>query len=74
MKSYLKTILIAFDQFAGSFIPGAYADETISSRAFREDWRFQRVINWLFRDPAHCEDAYWSEIQGRQNFRVTRNG
>lgn len=67
--SYLKTILIAFDQFAGAFIPGAYADETISSRAFREDWRAQKFINWLFSDPRHCEDSYWSEVNGRQQFK-----
>lgn len=66
--SYVKTILIAFDQFVGAFIPGAYADETISSRAYREGWESQRAINWLFSDPKHCEESYWAEVRGRQNF------
>lgn len=65
---YIKTILISFDQFIGSFIPGAYADETISSRAFREQWAIESFINIIFRDPKHCEDSYWSEFKNRQNF------
>ncbi len=69
MSPYIKTIVIALDQLAGAFIPGAYADETISSRAFREDWKSQKAINWLFNDPHHCEDSYWSEVNGRQNFK-----
>ena len=69
MSPYIKTILISFDQFVGSFIKGAYADETISSRAFREGWRSQAFINWLFSDPKHCEDSYWAEVNGRQNFK-----
>ena len=65
---YIKTVLLGLDQFVGSFIPGAYADETISSRAFRENWKIQPLINWLFHDPKHCEDSYWSEVNNRQNF------
>jgi hypothetical protein len=65
MKHYVFTILLAFDQFVGAFIPGAYPDETISSRAFREDWRFQSFINFLFCDKKHCEDSYWAEVNGR---------
>ena len=45
MFAYIKTILISFDQFIGSFIPGAYADESISSRAFREQWAIESFIN-----------------------------
>ena len=68
LKDYLRNIAIALDQLVGSFIPGAYPDETISSRAFRENWKIQSIINWIFRDPLHCEDSYWSEINQRQNF------
>ena len=66
--AYIKTILISFDQFIGSFIPNAYADESISSRAFREQWAIEDAINMLFNDPKHCEDSYWSEFNNRQNF------
>jgi len=65
---YLKNIFIAFDQFVGAFIPGSYPDETISSRAFRENWKAQSFINKIFNDPKHCEDSYWSEVTGRQLF------
>ena len=53
---YIKTILISFDQFIGSFIPGAYADETISSRAFREQWAIESFINIIFRE---VSDMQW---------------
>ena len=66
--SYIKTVLIGLDQFIGSFIPGAYADETISSRAFRENWAIEPIINFLARNPLHCEESYWSEVNNRQNF------
>lgn len=68
MSDYIRNILLAFDQFAGSFIPKSYPDESISSRAYREDWELQELINWLFNDPKHCEDSYWSEVNNRQNF------
>ena len=68
MFAYIKTILISFDQFIGSFIPGAYADESISSRAFREQWVIEAAINAIFNDTNHCEDSYWSEVNNRQNF------
>lgn len=66
--SYIRGILVALDQFVGAFIPGAYPDETISSRAYREDWKLQHFINAIFFDDKHCEDSYWSEVNNRQNF------
>ena len=68
LKDYLRNIAIALDQFVGSFIPGAYPDETISSRAFRENWKIEGLINFIFQDIRHCEDSYWSEVNQRQNF------
>ena len=65
---YFKNILIALDQFAGAFVPGSYPDETISSRAYRENWSIAPVINFLFDDANHCRDSYWSEVNSRQNF------
>lgn len=65
---YIKNILISFDQFIGSFIPNSYPDETISSRAYRENWKIQVLINAIFLDSKHCEDSYWSEVNKRQNF------
>ena len=70
---YIKGILIAFDQLVGAFIPGAYPDETISSRAYRENWKSQVFINMLFRDPKHCEDSYWNEVNNRQSFERSQN-
>lgn len=71
MKEYILTILTAFDIFLGSFIPGAYEFETISSRAFREGWRVEKVINKIFFfEKDHCEASYWSGVNKRASFSV----
>ena len=66
---YLQNILIALDQFIGSLLPGSYPFETISSRAFREGWAIEKLINKVFFwDENHCEESYWSGIRSRQDF------
>lgn len=67
MREYLWQNLIAIDQLANT-LTGGWADETISSRAFRQRhesrlWAASRVlIDLLFLfDPNHCEAAYQSE-------------
>ena len=67
---YVKNLLIALDQFVGAFVPGSFPDETISSRAYREGWRIQPIINFLFGDKMHCEDSYWAEVNRRQSFGI----
>ena len=58
----MKQILIAIDQLANTFL-GGMADETISARVHRSGWvRTERVIDWLFREPGHCRNAYTSEL------------
>lgn len=58
----LKQILIAIDQLANAVI-GGWADETLSSRAWRENrTRLITVINCLFFwEGNHCEESYISE-------------
>jgi hypothetical protein len=71
MKDYLITILIAFDIFLGSFIPGAYEFETISSRAFREGWKAEKIIDKIFFwEEGHCESSYWSGLKKRSAYQV----
>ena len=58
----VKQILIAIDQLINALI-GGMADETISARAYRSDWRLTMVIiNSLFRDENHCKDSFESEV------------
>lgn len=62
----LLQVAIALDQF-GNVLLGGMADETVSARAYRCGWlRTQKAINWAFRDPNHCRDAYFSEL-GRKH-------
>lgn len=63
--------LIALDQLINTLF-GGWADETISSRAWRQRhkrrWSIAvKLIDWIFFwDPNHCENAYYAEIRRRQ--------
>lgn len=63
----MKQILIAVDQLANAII-GGWADETLSSRAWREDRRrLVVVIDCIFFwEDRHCEASYISERQRLQ--------
>lgn len=63
----MKQILIAIDQLANA-ITGGWADETLSSRAWREDRRrLVVVIDCIFFwEDRHCEASYISERQRLQ--------
>lgn len=51
-----------------------WADETISSHCWRwhingvRSWPYKIVdaVFWCLGDKGHCEDSYWSEVEGRQ--------
>lgn len=72
-------VLIALDQLLNALLFG-YADETLSSRAYRADRDgkafgkfFRPVIDTIFFwQDRHCYQAYLAEVQRRQysrNFR-----
>ena len=73
LSHYIKQNLLALDQLGNALI-GGYADETLSSRAYRASrhtghWRWRicaTVINFLFLDSEHCFKAYQSERTGKQ--------
>jgi len=68
----LRQFLIALDQLFNTLI-GGMADETISARAHRRQWKkTEAFINCLFRDDLHCARAYISEMSGSQNSREYR--
>ena len=58
---WLKQTLIAIDQFVNAAVFGGWADETLSSRAWRNNWN--KPIDWLFRpiEKNHCYESYVSE-------------
>lgn len=57
----LAQVLIALDQLANAVCNG-WADETLSSRAYRESPRAEKFINTLFFwDKDHCYESYVSE-------------
>ena len=71
MWKYLKQVLIALDQLLNTLFKG-YADETLSSRAYRlrvergRVWAERIIDTVLFFDDNHCEESYISEVQRRQ--------
>lgn len=68
----MRQFLIALDQLFNTLV-GGMADETISARAHRRQWKkTEAFINWLFRDDLHCARAYISEMSGSQNSREYR--
>lgn len=57
----LSQVAIAFDQLLNT-IGNGWADETLSSRAYRESPRIEKFINALFFwDKDHCYESYVSE-------------
>lgn len=74
-------VLLALDQLANTFI-GGYADESLSSRAYRMKEKGKtRVWCWLidhifFWQKDHCYHAYLSEVERTQlppEFREVKN-
>jgi hypothetical protein len=73
MANYLKQNLIAVDQLANTIL-GGYADETLSSRAYRTEAKgrimgriLRPVIDALFFfDKDHCYNSYLSELNRSQ--------
>ena len=62
----MKQILIAIDQLINALF-GGWADETLSSRAYREFPLVAQVIdNLFFWQPEHCRDSYMSERERLQ--------
>lgn len=62
-----KQILIAIDQLMNT-LAGGWADETLSSRAWRENREGLRefIDALFFWEPYHCRASYESEIARRQ--------
>lgn len=73
MSNYIVQVAIAVDQL-GNALLGGWADETISSRAFRQQQKRRwyvayRVINAIFFwQENHCESAYLAETRRMQTF------
>lgn len=72
-RKYSKQLLIAFDQLGNTLLAG-YADETLSARAYRSQykkrrWKFLRkVIDGIFFwEDEHCFNSYLSE-KNRKHF------
>ena len=66
MHHRLKQALIALDQLVNAML-GGWADETLSSRAWRESPRLARAIDTIFWfDKNHCFESYISETKRMQ--------
>ena len=64
---------VALDQLINTLIPNGYADETLSSRAYRHAaikkdcrWPMWLVDHLFFWQSEHCKSAYESEVERYQ--------
>lgn len=65
MNHHVKQLLIGIDQLANT-LTGGWADETLSSRAYRlavdgTTWPMRVIDTLFFWDKNHCESAFDSE-------------
>ena len=59
--AYFRQLFVAVDQLANALL-GGWADETFSSRCYRENPRMEKIVDTiLFFDPEHCRMSYESE-------------
>lgn len=63
--TYIRHLLIAFDQFANAIL-GGWPDETLSAYAWRkQDWRCKAINALFFWQKNHCRASYESEKNRR---------
>lgn len=67
--SRLREVAIGLDQLANAVL-GGYSGESISARCWRlragKPYGFLcRAVNWLMRDPDHCQASYQSVVDRR---------
>ena len=74
MRAWMLQVLIAVDQLVNALL-GGWADETLSSRAWRMDVKrrpWGRILRplidtLLWFDPQHCRASFEGERQQRQH-------
>jgi hypothetical protein len=72
-SKYMLQILVAVDQLGNAML-GGWADETLSSRAYRQRHKTRwtiamNVIDTIFFwQDSHCYLAYLAEVERRQTF------
>jgi hypothetical protein len=73
LRAWLWQVVIGLDQLLNALL-GGWADETLSSRAWRSEQRGRRPGIWLrplidaifFWQAGHCRESYLSEASGFQ--------
>jgi hypothetical protein len=74
MKHWIFQVLIAIDQLVNALVPGGWADETLSARAYRMQQKGHRYWGWtataidklFFWQPSHCRLAHEAELRRHQ--------
>ena len=75
MSLYIKQVVIALDQFVNAIL-GGWADETLSARAHRQNYKYkwmiaEKLIDIIFFfQPNHCAKSYENELLRRQSFQM----
>lgn len=68
MFNYLKNIGILFSQGLNTIFFAGSPDETLSSRAYRLNWKIYPIIDKIFWfDNSHCKESFEMEKE-RKHF------
>jgi hypothetical protein len=53
----------AISQLLNVFLFNGNANDSVSGRAFKESWKLEKVINFIFFwEPEHCKLAYYTDL------------
>ena len=61
MINYLNGVTVSLSQLINAVLLGGYPNETVGSRAYREQWRAREYIDrfyGLFGDDFHCMNEF----------------
>ncbi len=61
--SYYVRVFDAISQLLNVILLDGDANDSMSGRSFKESWRAEKVINFIFFwEPEHCKLAYYTDL------------
>jgi len=66
--SYFVRLVDSISQLLNVLLLDGDANESISGRSYRESWKSEKVINFVFFwEPEHCKLAYYTDLARAKN-------
>lgn len=65
--SWIVKLVSTCSQAFNALVLNGHQDESVSARAYREEWRIRETIDLVFwliiRENDHCRNAFWSDVE-----------